>query len=202
MRRTSGPSSSPRQAGSWRFPKSVACITATSARRRSLAPAVLTTIAHASQVLLSRPARPLPVLHRDSDVTVQGRRSNDAGRPTLPPTRLGVLDLLDRLTHLGAPECASRLRFWRGTGRGDVVSASDGNSPALLLSSRACRCHPSSGIMDSPTLASLKFHDQIPRFTRFSSPPSDLKSKEHAGRRERALHGAIGAISAALTEPL
>src|SRR5207249_11852124 len=58
--------------GSWRFPKSVACITATSARRRSLAPAVLTTIEHASQVQLSRPARPLPVLHRDSSVTVQG----------------------------------------------------------------------------------------------------------------------------------
>src|SRR5438445_127202 len=60
MRRTSGPSSSSRRAGSWRFPKSVACITATSARRRSLAPAVLTTIEHASQVQLSRrPARSL-----------------------------------------------------------------------------------------------------------------------------------------------
>src|SRR5712691_11160653 len=34
MRRTSGPLSSPRRAGSWRFPKSVACIIATSARRR------------------------------------------------------------------------------------------------------------------------------------------------------------------------
>src|SRR5213594_1667682 len=60
MRRTSGPSSSPRRAGSWRFPKSVACITATSARRRSPAPAVLTTIEHPSQVQLSRPAHLLP----------------------------------------------------------------------------------------------------------------------------------------------
>src|SRR5438876_5699491 len=49
-----------------------------SARRRSPTPAVLTTIEHASQVQLGRPARPLPVLHRDSLVTVQGRRSNDA----------------------------------------------------------------------------------------------------------------------------
>src|SRR5437870_6457203 len=102
MPRTSGPSSSPRRAGSWRFPKSVACITATSARRRSPAPAVLTTIEHASQVQLSRPARPLPLLHRDSGVTVQGRRSNDAGRPTSNQAR--GLGLVDGLTDLGAPE--------------------------------------------------------------------------------------------------
>src|SRR5467141_4110873 len=102
MRRTSGPSSSPRRAGSWKFPKSVACISATSARRRSPAPAVLTPIEHASQVQLSRPARPLPVLPRDSGLTVQGRRSNDAGRPT-SSLALG-LGTVDELTDLGAPE--------------------------------------------------------------------------------------------------
>src|SRR5260370_39140498 len=70
------------RAGSWKFPKLAACITGTSARRRRRAPAVLTTIEHASQVQLSRLACPLRALHRDSGVTVQGRRSNDAGRLT------------------------------------------------------------------------------------------------------------------------
>src|SRR2546425_3622302 len=59
MRPTSGPSSSPRRAGSWRFRKSVACIIATSAGRRSSAPSVLTTTELASQVRL---CLPLPVL--------------------------------------------------------------------------------------------------------------------------------------------
>src|SRR5947209_16427165 len=59
MRRTPGPSSSPTRAGSWRFPKSVACIIATSAGRRSSTPASLTTTELASQVRL---CLPLPVL--------------------------------------------------------------------------------------------------------------------------------------------
>ena len=48
------PSSSLRRARSWRFPKSVACIIATSAGRRRPAPPVLTTIEDAPQVQLSR----------------------------------------------------------------------------------------------------------------------------------------------------
>src|SRR6267143_2374649 len=59
MRRTPGPSSSPTRAGSWRFPKSVACIIATSAGRRSPAPPVPISTELASQVRL---CLPLPVL--------------------------------------------------------------------------------------------------------------------------------------------
>jgi transposase InsO family protein len=58
MHRTSGPSSSPGRAGSWRFPKSVACIIGTSAGRRSPAPSLLTT----TQRDRSSSACPLPVL--------------------------------------------------------------------------------------------------------------------------------------------
>src|SRR5438552_15696346 len=54
------------------------------------------------RVHLSRRARLLPVLHRDSGVTVQARRSNDAGRPTSNQAR--GLGPVHGLTDLGARE--------------------------------------------------------------------------------------------------
>jgi len=67
MRRTSGLSSSSRRAGSWRFPKSVVCIIATSAEQRSPAPPVATITERAS------PAQLAPSPPRESSVTIQSR---------------------------------------------------------------------------------------------------------------------------------
>jgi hypothetical protein len=79
----------------------VACITATSAKRRSPAPAVFTTIGHASQVQPPSPS-PFPDLHRDYGVTAQGHRLTMP--VALPPTRPGGLGPVDGLTDLRAAE--------------------------------------------------------------------------------------------------
>src|SRR2546422_4289037 len=108
MHRTSGSSNLLRPGGSRSFRKLAACTIATSARRRSLAPPVLST----ERGLEIHVRLPLPSL---------SRLWPDRARPGLRlpvayvhvPTRLRVLDLL---TDRGC-SCASRRGFGEGQGQ-------------------------------------------------------------------------------------
>jgi len=106
---TSDPSSSPRRARSCRFPKSAVCTIATCAGQRSSPPPLLAATERAPLV---RSACPLTLMQRESGLTVQRRRPENAGPPTRPTMSLRALDLW---TDLGC-SLASRTRFWRRTG--------------------------------------------------------------------------------------
>jgi putative transposase len=84
------PTSSPRRARSCRFPKSAVCTIATCAGQRSPPPPLLAATERAPQV---RSACPLSLMQRESGLTVQRRRPENAGPSPRPTMSLRALDL-------------------------------------------------------------------------------------------------------------